>query len=127
MSQPVFSRLLTSKIGLIQALVDRWPITGRNLRITNYFLLQYAYVKEFLAPKTIALFSPEDQLFIDLFNKTTSSGKKQLCDWHKRIRGGQATVEEAKKSIPRPDLKIAALKRKHQARNKDRDKENQQL
>lgn len=104
------------------AIANRFNTPGNNDQIARYFQLQYVYVKEFLTKELIELLSPEDQLFVDLFRKVAlHSHRQELCEWWKRIHAGHATVDEARKSIPRLDLKLAAIKRKHQSNPRDKD------
>ena len=103
--------LTTLLAALISAIVNRVGVPGFNIQIDAYFLRQYSYVVAFLPPDAIALLPPEDQFFIELYDKVIlRSARKLVCQRWKKIRDGITTVDAARKCILRLDLKLAAAK-----------------
>jgi hypothetical protein len=101
----------------IHVRVDRHQKLGLNDLITGYFDLQKCYLTVILPKLLVAQLPPEDILFLELFHKVmTPSAKNKVCMEWQKIRSGQATLEEARSRIPRPDIKIASLKAKWMAR-----------
>ncbi|KAL2756601.1 hypothetical protein ACRALDRAFT_2033927 [Sodiomyces alcalophilus JCM 7366] len=98
---------------LICGIAERFDTPGLNCSITLYLQVQYAYVLGVLPEKFIALLPEEDQLFIELFDSALFARRKVCTEW-KKIRDGKQTVDEARKRIPRHDLRLAALKMKRQ-------------
>jgi hypothetical protein len=107
--------LTIDRSALIDALVERFRNPEFNLRITHYFEYQYAWLLTVLPENLKGLLPAEDQFFIDLFHKVLwPSARKKVCLQRQQIRIGLTSVDDAKESIPRKDLGLAALKAKYQ-------------
>jgi hypothetical protein len=110
-------------LALISVISKRFVDPGYNINISGYFRLQYFYLLEVIPENLIAHMSEGDKFFVDLFNQVMlPSARKKVCSKRWQIDMGCTTVEAARKSIPRKDLLLAAMKRKCQKDTIDAEK-----
>ncbi|OAX78740.1 hypothetical protein ACJ72_06950 [Emergomyces africanus] len=111
-----YPRRLVYFRAIIDIVADRYSVKGLNSIITSYFELHYVYLLS--SVKDIIAYLPsEDQFFVELFVKVIMRHVRQkVCYQRQQIRAGIVTPEEARALIPRPDLKLAAIKQKYRDR-----------
>ncbi|KAK2795336.1 hypothetical protein FQN50_009762 [Emmonsiellopsis sp. PD_5] len=98
---------------LIDVIIERFRQEELNISITAYFETQYCYLLEVLPKDVITSLPIEDQFFVDLFEKVMMpSARSKVCFQRNQIRAGLISLEDARASIPRKDLELAALKKK---------------
>ncbi|KAK2795564.1 hypothetical protein FQN51_000418 [Onygenales sp. PD_10] len=98
---------------LIDVIIERFRQEELNISITAYFQTQYYYLLEILPKDVITRLPIEDQFFVDLFGKVMMPGaRRKVCFQRNQIRAGLISPEDARASIPRKDLGLAAIKKK---------------
>lgn len=103
-------------LAIIDIVADRYSAKGLNTTITDYFECHYVYLLSFVKD-IIAYLPDEDQFFVELFRRVIMRHVRQkVCFQRQQIRAGIVTPEEARALIPRPDLKLAAIKQKYRDR-----------
>ncbi|EEH03717.1 conserved hypothetical protein [Histoplasma capsulatum G186AR] len=111
-----FPRRLVYFRAIIDIVADRYSAKGLNTTITDYFECHYVYLLSFVKD-IIAYLPDEDQFFVELFRRVIMRHVRQkVCFQRQQIRAGIVTPEEARALIPRPDLKLAAIKQKYRDR-----------
>ena len=111
------ARTNRKSVAIIDVVSDRYVDEGLNFLISGYFQSHYAYLTHLL--KDIIEDLPiEDRYFVENFKRgMLNRARKMVCRQRLQIREGTLTPEAAKALVPRPDLRVEELKRKHRERD----------